>query len=118
VGYIGSGLDESKVKKERSRPKPPTPKGTRITGKIESKVQAKAVTGPVGISSIRVYLPLSGNRFTFTKKVIDKHETFPLSFSYFSRKLKNTILYLVMLVLVIGITWIIRRKFQKRKGEA
>lgn len=122
TGEIEEGVisseDESRGKKPGAVPKPPPYKGARVTGKIKSDVQVQAVTAPVGISSIRVHLPLSGSRFIFTKKVIDKHETFPLSFSYFSRKLKNTILYLVMIVLIIGTTWIIRRKFQKRKGEA
>lgn len=80
--------------------------------KVQRKPRARIVTGPVGLSSIKVYLPLSGIRFIFSKKIVDKDEKFSLRFSYFSQWLKTGIIYLFVFIIVIGIAIIIRRKFK------
>jgi hypothetical protein len=84
------------------------------SGKVQKKPRARIVTGPVGLSSIKVYLPLSGIRFVFSKKIVDKDEKFSLRFSYFSQWLKTGIIYLFVFMIVIGIAMIIRRKFKTK----
>ncbi len=83
-----------------------------VFGEVQRKPRARTVTGPVGLSSIKIYLPLSGTRFIFSKKIVDKNEKFSLRFSYFSHMLKNGIIYLFVFIIVIGIAIIIRRKFK------
>jgi len=82
--------------------------------KVQKKTRARIVTGPAGLSSIKVYLPLSGTRFIFSKKIVDKNEKFSLRFSYFSHRLKTGIIYLFVFLIVIGIIIIIRRKFKAK----
>ena len=84
------------------------------SGKVRKKPRDRIVTGPAGLSSIKVYLPLSGIRFVFSKKIVDKDEKFSLRFSYFSQWLKTGIIYLFVLLIVIGIAIIIRRKFKTK----
>jgi hypothetical protein len=82
------------------------------SGKIREKQKIRIVTGPAGLSSIKVYLPLSGTRFIFSKKIVDKNEKFSLRFSYFSHWLKTRIIYLFVFLIVVCIIIIIRRKLK------
>ena len=84
------------------------------SGKVQRKPRDRIVTGPVGLSSIKVYLPLSGTRFIFSKKIVDKDEKFSLRFSYFSQWLKTGAIYLFVFLIIIGIAIIIRRKFKAK----
>jgi len=54
--------------------------------KKEDKRQRLSFTGPAGLSSISVYLPISGKKYVFSKKIIDKYESYPLKFSYFHQQ--------------------------------
>jgi hypothetical protein len=72
------------------------------------------IAGPAGISSIRVFLPLSGKRYVFSKKIIDKNESFPLHFSYFNRSVLGILLIAGILFLLLVFFAIIRRKIKKR----
>ncbi len=83
----------------------------------KSSFSAQGMTGPAGLSSIKVYLPLSGDQMAFTKTVIDKHETFPLLFSYRSHILKKAVRNLIMITAIVGIAFVIikiRRAFAPR----
>lgn len=73
------------------------------------------VTGPAGISSIKVHLPLSGKSFVFSKKIVDKDEMLPLGFSYYSSGLIQGLVVLVILIILIVGFVIIRSKIKKRQ---
>jgi hypothetical protein len=73
--------------------------------KKEDKRQRLSFTGPAGLSSISVYLPISGKKYVFSKKIIDKYETYPLKFSYFHRQTLYGIYLLsgIFLLLVLSV---------------
>jgi hypothetical protein len=89
-----------------------------VTGKIISKKKiphARVVTGPAGLDSIKVHLPLSGIKYLFSKKIIDKDEKYPLKFSYFSKNLQKVILYLIIVTAFTVFLIILVRKRKRRK---
>ena len=65
------------------------------------------MTGPTGLSSIKVHLPLSGDRWVFAKTIVDKQETFPLRFSYTRRTYKRGVVILIIIILLIGISFVL-----------
>ena len=73
-----------------------------------------SVTGPAGVSSIKVNLPLSGEAFVFSKKIIDKNEKIPLRFSYLNRGLITGLTGLAGLIVLAAVLFIIRRKIRSR----
>jgi TonB family protein len=93
---------------------------TILPGKPVSTNQDKVnrtqavITGPVGLKSVKVHLPLSGKEYMFLKKMIDKGETYSLTFSFFSIRLKNTLIYLFILLILITMTLIVYKKIKKR----
>jgi len=94
--------------------------GPIIPGKPGSKDQDKVnrtqtvITGPVGLKSVKVHLPLSGKKYMFFKKMIDKGETYSFRLSFFSIRLKNTLIYLFILLILITMTLIVYKKAKKR----
>lgn len=74
------------------------------------------VTGPAGVSSIRVKLPLSGEAYVFSKKIVDKNEKMPLRFSYLNRGFINGLTGLAILIVLIAVLLIIRKKLKSRKA--
>ena len=94
--------------------------GPIILGKPASPSQDKVnrtqtvLTGPVGLKSVKVHLPLSGKKYMFLKKMIDKGETYSLTFSFFSIRLKNTLIYLFILLILIIMALIVYKKIKKR----
>jgi hypothetical protein len=75
-----------------------------------------AFTGPVGLDSIAVHLPLSGSKFIFTKTIIDKGETYPLTFSYFHKQAKLWIYILLGFLLVLGLGFFLYKRKVKRSA--
>lgn len=61
------------------------PPGGRRKLEWDKSSATQAMTGPAGLSSINVHLPLSGDRWVFAKTIVDKQEMFPLRFSYTSK---------------------------------
>jgi hypothetical protein len=74
--------------------------GADIRGKSK-KVGAVSLTGPVGLDSISVHLPLSGTKYLFSKKIIDKYETYPLKFSYIHKQALYVIYLLIALAIIL-----------------
>jgi len=68
---------------------------------------AQAMIGPAGLSSIKVHLPLSGDRWVFAKTIVDKHETFPLQFSYTSRTYKKGVATFIIIAVFIGLFFVL-----------
>ena len=92
-----------------------------VKGDMEKKArQAISVTGPAGLSSISVHLPISGVKHVFSKKIIDKYETYPLRFSYihkpFLRGIYVSVGFLVLLFLAFFIRARVRRSVVNRQG--
>lgn len=79
-------------------------------------VTVQAMTGPAGLSSIQVYLPLSGEQMAFTKTVVDRYETFPLQFSYTNRLLKKRITTGLIIVVIIGLMLIVFKIRARRRS--
>lgn len=73
-------------------------------GKVDNR-QRLSFSGPAGLSSISVYLPISGKKYVFSKKIIDKYESYPLKFSYFHKQTLYGIYLLsgIFLLLVLSI---------------
>lgn len=120
-GVIGGDLIPGKTPLVDGDDKPILVDGANLQalprGRSFSQIQTLTpglVTGPVGISSIRVFLPLSGKRYVFSKKIIDKNEFFPLHFSYFNRSVLRILLIAGILFLLLVFFAIIRRKIKKR----
>jgi hypothetical protein len=82
--------------------------------KIDKLKALGVVTGPVGLDSIAVHLPISGKKFIFTKKIIDKGETYPLSFSFFHRQGKKW-LYITGLLIIFLILLLFTIKYIKNR---
>ena len=76
-----------------------------------NRTQAE-LTGPIGLKSVKVHLPLSGIKYMFSKTIIDKGETYSFKFSFFSTGLKNTLIYLFILFILITITMIVYKKIK------
>lgn len=95
-------------------------KQTLPTGRDISTIQSLVpiVTGPAGISSIKVKLPLSGKAFVFSKKIVDKNESFPLGFSYFDKGLIKVIVSSGVVIVLIVLFLIIRVKIRKRHANS
>lgn len=71
----------------------------------EKLFKKRSFTGPAGLSSISVYLPISGKKYVFSKKIIDKYESYPLKFSYFHKPTLHGIYLLsgIFLLLVLSV---------------
>jgi hypothetical protein len=112
---------------QRELMKPPPAPGKRIKEKVTVTGMtptvtrtSTAVTGPVGLDSINVRLPLSGIKYEFSKKIIDKEEKAPLTFSYYSINLQKAILYFIILAASLALILILlgklKRKTRKQKS--
>ncbi len=75
--------------------------------KRKTTTPAQVMTGPAGLSSIRVHLPLSGDQMAFTKIVVDKDETFPLLFSYSSNALRKALRNFIITAVLVGIVFVL-----------
>ena len=74
-------------------------------------------TGPAGLTSIKVNLPLSGNRWVFAKTIIDQHETFPVQFSYINKTWKrNRLIAIILIVIILGAAAIAFRRRRARRA--
>jgi hypothetical protein len=82
--------------------------GQELLSKLKRKREedkSRSYTGPAGLSSISVYLPISGKKYVFSKKIIDKYESYPLKFSYFHKQTLHGIYLLsgIFLLLVVSV---------------
>jgi hypothetical protein len=73
-------------------------------------------TGPAGLSSISVYLPISGVKYVFSKKIIDKHETYPLKFSYFHKQTLHGIYLLLGIFLLLVFSFYIYKRLKAKES--
>lgn len=100
---------------------------TMVTGKVPSvreknskkrRLQTFSLTGPAGLSSISVYLPLSGVRYIFSKNIIDKYETYPIKFSYFHKQFLSGIYVSLGIILLIFFSFYISKRLKsKSRGK-
>ena len=81
----------------------------------EYKRQRHSFTGPVGLSSISVYLPISGKKYVFSKKIIDKYETYPLKFSYFHKQTLYGIYLLSGIFLLLLLSFFIYKRLKSAR---
>jgi hypothetical protein len=114
--YDLDAVDDKLEKKSPKKSKADLP-APAVPGKITLKAgisQARVLTGPVGLDSIKVHLPLSGIKYLFSKKIIDKDDKYPLKFSYFSKNLQKGILYLIIVVVFVGLLILVVRKIKRK----
>jgi hypothetical protein len=121
----GSPTPPAKKKSEEfeSRDKVQTVEGGIATGKeILSKLKRKgkedkrlSFTGPAGLSSISIYLPISGKKYVFSKKIIDKYEAYPLKFSYFHKPTLHGIYLLTGVFLLLVISFYVYKRIKSAR---
>jgi hypothetical protein len=116
-GVEGFGFDDESDIKEKSPPPPAKPIiiPKEITAKQGVSPRLQVLTGPVGLDSIKVHLPLSGTKYLFSKKIIDKNETYPLKFSYFNKNLRQGIIYLIIFTVFVVLLILFIRKIKRKK---
>jgi len=114
--YLVDGISESE-KKALPSAAPPPHALKAVGGVTPLKERPRVITGPVGLDSINVHLPLSGTKYLFSKKIIDRGEQYPLEFSYFSKNVRRAILYfIILIVMAMAVFLMLRiRKRKKRK---
>jgi hypothetical protein len=114
---------EKKLEEFESRDKDHAVKGGIATGKeILSSVikkgkkgKRRSFTGPAGLSSISVYLPISGKKYVFSKKIIDKYEAYPLKFSYFHKQTLRGIYLLSGIFLLLVLSFYIYKRLKSAR---
>jgi hypothetical protein len=89
----------------------PPPPGIK-KGKKEKRL---SFTGPAGLSSISVYLPISGEKYVFSKKIIDKYEAYPLKFSYFHKQALQGIYLLSGILLLLVLSFYIYKRLKSAR---
>ncbi|MCP4148890.1 MAG: hypothetical protein GY757_14180 [bacterium] len=82
-------------------------------GKRDTLGYVGGLTGPAGLDSISVKLPVSGKKVVFIKKIIDKNGTYPLLFTYTETRMQRGVYILLGLLLMAAISLYLikRRKF-------
>ncbi len=96
IGVLGSG------KKQESK-------------KLTKAGEYKPLTGPVGLNSINIKLPISGQKFSFTKSIINKSEIYPLKFSFSNQRFFRTLYFILGFLLVVFIFLFLIYRIKKRK---
>jgi hypothetical protein len=114
---------EKKSEEYESQDTAPTVAGKVTTGKeIPSSIikkgkkeKRRSFTGPAGLSSISVYLPISGKKYVFSKKIIDKYEAYPLKFSYFHKQTLGGIYLLSGIFLLLVLSFYIYKRLKSAR---
>ncbi|MCK4523305.1 hypothetical protein KAU15_00135 [candidate division WOR-3 bacterium] len=75
------------------------------SGKMEEK--QLIMTGEAGLLSVRVNIPLSGEKHTFVKKIIESGEALHFGLNYINKTLINIIIIVIILI-IIFILFLIR----------
>ena len=98
-----------------------TATGKELLSKLKRKREedkSRSYTGPAGLSSISVYLPISGKKYVFSKKIIDKYESYPLKFSYFHKQTLQGIYLLSGIFLLLAVSvYMYKRLKSARKNR-
>jgi hypothetical protein len=92
--------------------------GKEILSKLKRKGKKEkrlSFTGPAGLSSISVYLPISGKKYVFSKKIIDKYEAYPLKFSYFHKQALGGIYLLSGIILLLVLSFFIYKRLKSSR---
>lgn len=114
---------EKKLEEFKPRDKVQAVEGGIATGQeILSTLKRKekqdkrlSFTGPAGLSSISVYLPISGKKYVFSKKIIDKYEAYPLKFSYFHKQTLRGIYLLSGIFLLIVLSFYMYKRLKSAR---
>jgi len=64
------------------------------------KAGAQFATGKAGLFSLRVSVPVSGNKYSFEKKIVDREEALFLGFTYVNEKIIRSLVILLILILL------------------
>ena len=83
----------------------------------EEKRQRFSLTGPAGLSSISVYLPISGKKYVFSKKIIDKYESYSLKFTYFHKQTLQGIYLLSGIFLLLVLSFYMYKRFKSTRKD-
>jgi hypothetical protein len=113
-GVVGSVLKEEVVVTGKA-PVMDRKSTVGINKSIDELKALGSLTGPVGLNSIAVNLPISGRKFVFTKKIIDKGESYPLKFSYFHKQTKYWIYLLFVTLILLSLTYIVLKRYKANK---
>jgi hypothetical protein len=111
--------DKSRDKDDAVGDRVTTGKEIPIPGiKKGKKEKRRSFTGPAGLSSISVYLPISGKKYVFSKKIIDKYEAYSLKFSYFHRQTLGGIYLLSGILLLLVLSFYIYKRIKPARKSA
>jgi hypothetical protein len=64
------------------------------------KIGGQFTTGKAGLLSVRINIPISGVRYSFEKKLVEREEELFLSFTYTNEIIKKT-LFLLLIIIVL-----------------
>lgn len=104
-GELLSGEEEITLS-ERKAMSVPAPKEPAVM-KLD-KASARFATGKAGLFSVKVNVPISGIRYTFEKKLVEREEALFLDFTYANEIIiKSVIILLIVIILFV--------LFRKRK---
>lgn len=91
---------------EMPQPKSPSVRGGWANETVYFAAGMPVMTGPVGLSSIKVHLPLSGAQYRFVKKIVGQNETFPLRFSASSLLLRRVLKDAGFILFILAGVWL------------
>ncbi|MCP5104645.1 MAG: hypothetical protein GY950_14765 [bacterium] len=80
----------------------------------KEKGKADLLTGPAGLSSVNVYLPISGVKYVYSKKIINKRETYPLKFSYFHKQTQRVIYLFLGIFLLLVLSFYLKKRLKSK----
>jgi hypothetical protein len=99
------------------KPEPKKTEKSKAVKTDESTTVLRAdLTGPAGLNSIDVRLPVSGKKFVFSKKIIDRHETYPLMFSYVHTRTRTLMYSAIGIALLLAIMFFVSVRMRKRRA--
>jgi len=64
------------------------------------KAGVQLATGKAGLLSLRVNVPVSGNKYSFEKKIVEREEALFLGFTYVNEKIIRSLVILLILILL------------------
>ncbi len=91
--------------------KSPSPQ-LKMLPKSRERLAGQILTGPAGLNSIRIDLPISGRKYSFTKSIVNKFERFPIRFQYKEKRFFRFIYFTIalLILLLVMLVMLIRRQ--------
>jgi hypothetical protein len=101
TGEPSGSKAEIALSEERVKSMPGTPEEP-VVSKVD-KLSKEFATGEAGLLSVKVNVPISGVRYTFEKKLVEREESLFLDFNYVNELIIKSIVILLIVVLLFVI---------------